>query len=144
MIEEYDINTYYDEIVNMYNKAIDFYKIDYNKVSESLENRESFIELKINSLYASQTLDIKQFKSGSYSDLTPKYNKNIYAFDDINVLLNTVIKNGENVYLMGDIPEYKNPGHRRMRRTPGIQMAARIGFFISLMNYLNYLEIDMG
>jgi hypothetical protein len=157
LIDSYNVDEYYDELIKTYKEALEVYEINEEKVCEVLNNREDLIELKVNALYAYKALEPKQFKRGKYSDKIPKYNKNIYAFYDINILLNAVmnndefngitlnlivdkesfessyfcfvIKNGENVYLMGDIPNYSHPNQKYMRRTPGRQMEGRIEMF---------------
>lgn len=157
LISSYNIEEYYKEIEKIYKNAANHYGISQEKVDEVLKNRAEFIELKVNSLFAYETFKVKQFKSGNYSDTTPMYNKNIYAFYDVNILLNTVmnseefngitlnavidkenfessyfcfvIKNGENVYLIGDVPEYDSPIQKHIRRTPGRTMARRIELF---------------
>jgi hypothetical protein len=157
LINSYDIENYYTGIVNNYKKALKHYEVDIENVNDLLENRSELMELKVNALYAYEKLKPKQFKKGNYSNEAPKYNKNIYAFNDVNILLNTimnnnefngitlsliidknsfeysyfcfVIKNGDNVYLIGDIPDFSHPNQKHMRRTPGRQMESRINMF---------------
>lgn len=157
LIDTYDINSYYTEIVDMYKKALNHYGINDDKAIDILEEKENFLELKVNALKALESLEVMQFKAGSFSDNVPKYNKNIYMFTDINILLNAVmndstfngitlnliyneshfessyfcfvIKNGENVYIVGDIPNYSHPMFEEMSRCPGRRMAERVELF---------------
>lgn len=157
MIDSYNINEYFNSIVESYKNALKYYEVLSEDALRIVENKEEFLELKVNSLKALEKLEVMQFKKGNFSDNIPKYNKNIYMFRDINILLNSVmnnsifdgitlnliynesnfessyfcfvIKNGDNVYVLGDIPKYSYPMREEMTRCPGRRMAERVELF---------------
>ena len=108
-------------------------------------------------------LRVLQFASGEPSQKGFQMSQDIFCFRDMNALLYAaasnrmdgvslvylpnenqatdscfafVIKNGENLYLLTDMPKYEHPGQNHMTRCPGRTMANRID-----CNYFPYQTV---
>lgn len=136
-------------ILNRAKKAMDFY----NLPSEQLDLL-SVLELHssaMNCIY-NDKLTLKQFSSGNKGN-DFKFSKDIYSFKSLDDLIvcsakgklngvtlgyiedkeeltdsyfSFIIKNGDNLYILSDIPKYKHPVQKGMSRCPGRNMSNRI------------------
>lgn len=130
--------------------ALDFYGKDV--VSEDI-NTFDLVSLYISAKNNIDNLKTFQFKRGNKSDAAPKILKEVYLFNSIDEVIkginsfsenaimlcyihdteessgsyfSYVIKNEENIYLLGDIPEYEHPYQKYISRCPSRNMADRI------------------
>ena len=135
-------------ILNEAKKAMDFYGLPFSlDIFSVIEVRSSAIKC------MNGNLQLLQFSSGNKKADSFKLSKDIYMFKNLDSLilcsakgnLNGVtlgyimdeedisssffafiIKNGDNLYLLTDIPKYTHPGQKGMRRCPGRDMSSRI------------------
>lgn len=137
-----------EEVLNSAKKAMDFYEL-------SMDNLTPFdiVEIRRSALNCmNKKLSLKQFSFGD-KGTDFKVSKNIYAFksvDDLiicsakgnlqgvslayiesekdltNSFFAFVIKNGNNLYLLSDMPEFEHPLQRGMTRCAGRDMSRRI------------------
>ncbi|MCQ4924982.1 hypothetical protein NE686_17915 [Tissierella carlieri] len=125
--------------------------------------------LKMSARTSVDNLNIVQFKKGMRSEQNPKYVRDVYMVNSIDMLLKTIerephdgiisinfiydedepsssyfaflIKNGHNIFLMSDRPSYEHPNQKYMTRTKGRAMADRIDKTYFPYSLTN-LEID--
>lgn len=135
-------------ILNEAKKAMDFYKLPCNL------NAIDIIELRTSAMRCMNgKLEMLQFSVGNNKADSFKLSRDIYMFDNLDALilcaakgnLNGVtlgyirdkeeltasffafiIKNGDNLYLLTDMPKYAHPVQKGMSRCPGRNMSERI------------------
>lgn len=137
------------QIMDAANRALDFYDLQHS----SLEIFD-IVELQVSANRCmDHKLQRLQFSSGTATSAGFKVSKNIYMYKNMDALLlcavnNTIdgvslgyirnekqltdsyfafiIRNGQNLYLLTDMPKYSNPVQNRMIRCPGRNMSERI------------------
>ena len=139
-------------------KAMDFYDLPHDTLSVF-----TIAELRTSANRCMNgQLRILQFATGKSEKNEFKMSKDIFIYEDINALLFSaashqidgvtlayirekeitdsyfafVIKNGENLYLLTDMPHYAYPGQNRTNRCPGRSMHDRIN-----CNYFPYQSV---
>lgn len=137
------------KIMDSANKAMDFYGLHHS----SLEIFD-IVELQVSAKRCMDyKLRRLQFSTGSASKTGFKVSKDIYMYQNLDALLLCaanhtidgvslgyirneeqltdsyfafIIRNGQNLYLLTDMPKYSNPVQNRMSRCPGRGMSERI------------------
>lgn len=154
-------------IMDSANKAMDFYGLQHS----SLEIFD-IVELQVSAKRCMDyKLRRLQFSTGSASKTGFKVSKDIYMYKNLDALLlcaanNSidgvslgyirneeqltdsyfafVIRNGQNLYLLTDMPKYSNPIQNRMTRCPGRKMSERIeSSFFPYQNVANINTSDL-
>ena len=138
-----------NEVLAEASKAMDFYDLKHDQLDIF-----DIVELRTSAMRCMEgKLRVLQFSTGKPSADAFKMTKDIYMYKDINSLLlsaanNTIngvslgyirdsemitdsyfafiIKNGQNLYLLTDMPKYKHPTQNKMSRCPGRNMQERI------------------
>lgn len=137
------------KIMNAAKKALDFYGLQHSTL-EIFDIVELQVSAKRCMDYKLRRL---QFSTGSASKTGFKVSKDIYMYQNLDALLLCaanhtidgvslgyirnvsqltdsyfafIIKNGQNLYLLTDMPKYSNPVQNRMSRCPGRSMSERI------------------
>ena len=130
--------------------ALDFYGKDI--VLEDIDMYE-VVSLYVSAKNNINKLRTVQFKQGKKSTKAPKFSKEVYLFNSIDEVIKGisshnenavmlcyihdtdessgsyfcyVIKNEDNIYLMGDMPKYAHPYQKFISRCPSRRMAERI------------------
>lgn len=139
-------------------KAMEFYQLPYDKLDAL-----SVVEIRQSAMNCiNGKLNLRQFSYGP-SGTEFKVSKDIYMFDSLDKLISCVargqlngislayikdskevtesyfafvIKNGGNMYILSDMPQYTHPVQKGMRRCPGRDMSSRIE-----SNYFPYSSI---
>ena len=129
-------------------KAMDFYNLACDQLDAF-----AIVELRSSAINCIESsLELLQFSHGAKED-DFKLSRNIYMFEDMDSLITSsikghlngvslafikdrkqltdsyfafVIKNGDNLYLLTDVPRYRHPAQKRMKRCPGRDMSNRI------------------
>lgn len=129
-------------------KAMDFYKLPCNLDTISI------IEIRTSAMRCMNGgLNLLQFSAGENKANDFKFSKDIYMFDNLDALIvcsakgnlngvtlgyirdkenlansffSFIIKNGDNLYLLTDMPKYSHPVQKDMSRCPGRDMSKRI------------------
>lgn len=152
-----------NEIMAEASKAMDFYELKHDQLDIF-----DIVELRTSAMRCMDgKLRVLQFSSGTPSVDGFKMSKDIYMYRDINALLlsaanNTlngvslgyirnsemitdsyfafIVKNGQNLYLLTDMPKYKHPVQNKMSRCPGRNMSDRIN--VNFFPYETVANID--
>lgn len=138
------------DMKNIIKNALDFYGKDI--CIEDIDMYE-VVSLYVSAKNNIEKLRTVQFKKGKHSNIAPKFSKEVYLFNSIDEVINGinsykenvvmlcyihdvdessgsyfcyVIKNEENVYLLGDMPKYAHPYQKFLSRCPSRHMAERI------------------
>lgn len=149
-------------------QALRHYHADSTEVMKVLENRHKMAYLRRDAFRSIEKLRVDQFLRGEHEpdEAAPAYNQSVHQFWNINSLVDTAcrqpsgvtlnlvrdpddfqsyfafaIRNGGNLFILSDVPEYSHPMQRFMSRRPDRAFSSRASrnwFPYDLMN----LKVD--